>query len=163
MASFDLVLPPADMEIRPQVTTLATNVKENKLGSHRFERKSLVRGMHGLINIVKSFSKTTNANQCDKPKGTGSSQAKTVIIKSVQQEVFEEKIKSLLKGKEIPSPGLLQKLDPFVDSEGLLRVGGCLQAAKLSELVKHPLIIPGSHYIATLLVRHYHNQVAHQG
>lgn len=165
--NFDLVDPTADMEARSQVTTLATNVEENKLGSHRFERfstwKSLIKGMQALINIAKSFSKTTNARQCDKTKGTDSSEAKTVIIKSVQQEVFGEEIKRLSEGKKMSSHSLLQKLDSFVDSEGLLRVGGRLQAAKLPDPVKHPLIIPSSHYVATLLVRHYHDRVAHQG
>lgn len=118
--------------------------------------------MQALVNIVKSFSKTTNANQCDTSRGTESSQAKTVI-KNVQQEIFGEEINRLSEGKEIPSHSLLERLDPFVDSEGLLREGGRLQTAEFSDLVKHPLIIPSSHHIATLLVRHYHNQVAHQG
>ncbi|XP_029564276.1 uncharacterized protein LOC115159007 [Salmo trutta] len=33
----------------------------------------------------------------------------------------------------------------------------------MSQDEKHPLIIPQTHYVATLLVRHYHEQVAHQG
>ncbi|XP_055005215.1 uncharacterized protein LOC129407637 [Boleophthalmus pectinirostris] len=164
--SFDLVDPSVDMEIRPQVTTLATNVKENKLGSHRFERfstwKSLVRGMQALIHMARSFSKVIPTDHCDK-HSTDLSQAKTVVIKCVQQEIFREEIKRLSEGKEISSHSPLEKLDPFIDSEGLLRVGGRLQTADLSELEKHPLIIPGSHHLAVLLVRHYHNQVAHQG
>lgn len=166
-ANFDLVDPLADMEIRPQVTSLATNVKEIKLGSHRFERfstwKSLVRGIQALIRISKSFSKAAHADKCDKLNGTGHSQAKTVIVKCVQQEMFGEEINRLSEGKGMPSHSPLERLDPFVDSEGLLRVGGRLQAADLSELEKHPLVIPGSHHLAVLLVRHYHDQVAHQG
>lgn len=42
-------------------------------------------------------------------------------------------------------------------------MGGCLQSAELSEQEKHPLIIPASQHVATLLVRYYHDRGAHQG
>lgn len=47
-------------------------------------------------------------------------------------------------------------LNPIID-DGLFRVGG---SSDLSQREKHPLII--QKHIATLLVSHYHNQVAHQ-
>ena len=55
------------------------------------------------------------------------------------------------------------KLDPFIDSEGVLRVGGRLKHSNLSLGEKHPILIPGSHAIAKLLVSYYHELVRHQG
>lgn len=171
--SFELVEPSKDEEIRPQVTTLVTRVTEQLLGSHRFERfsswKSLVRAMAALTHIARSFSQASRTATCSGwhcctgLHATELSQAKTAVIRCVQQEVYKEELKSLTKKEEISQRSPLKKLDPFVDEEGLMRVGGRLQSADLSELEKHPLIIPASHHVATLLVRHYHNQVAHQG
>ncbi|KAI4892094.1 hypothetical protein NFI96_003231 [Prochilodus magdalenae] len=63
----------------------------------------------------------------------------------------------------IPKSSPLRKLNPFVDADGLLRVGGRITLADIPLEEKHPIIVPKKHHIATLLVRHYHEQVAHQG
>ncbi len=81
----------------------------------------------------------------------------------MQQEHYKDELKCLSKGEEISQQSSLKKLAPFVDGEGLIRVGGRLQSAELSEQEKHPLIIPARQHVATLLVRYYHDWVAHQG
>lgn len=57
---FQLVNPDLDVEIRPQVTTLATKVAIQSLGTHRFQRfsswNSLVRGVTTLTHVARSFS-----------------------------------------------------------------------------------------------------------
>lgn len=143
------------------------------LGSHKFERfsswKSLVRVMKMLIHIAKSFSKTSHTGKCtgwhccNGLQPADLSQAKTVIIQCVQHEVYKAELESLTEEKEVHPQSPLSKLDPFIDQDGLQRVGGRLQSADLSEAEKHPLIIPASHHVALLLVRHYHDQVVHQG
>lgn len=58
----------------------------------------------------------------------------------------------------------MSRLDPFLDSFGVLRVGGRL---KLSEVLslgeKNPILIPNQNYIAKLLVLHFHEVTRHQG
>ncbi|XP_041424892.1 uncharacterized protein LOC121395423 [Xenopus laevis] len=172
--TFDLVEPGSDCEIRPEVTALATEVHERQLDSRRFLRfsnwKSLVRGITTLIHISKSFSCNKQKDSC---KGWHCCrklchpldylQAETVIVKCVQQEVFSEEIKSLSRTKKVTDQSLIKCLNPIIDKEGLLRVGGRLSNSDMAESEKHPLIIPASHHIATLLVKHYHEKVAHQG
>ena len=52
----------------------------------------------------------------------------------------------------------------MTDEDGLLRGRGRISSAPdLSREEKHPLIVPRTHHIATLLVRFYHEQVVHQG
>ncbi|VDI23532.1 Hypothetical predicted protein [Mytilus galloprovincialis] len=53
-------------------------------------------------------------------------------------------------------------LDPFIDENGLLRAGGRLSNANIFPNELKPLII-AKHHIATLLKRHFHEKVAHQG
>ena len=57
----------------------------------------------------------------------------------------------------------LYRLDPFVDDNGILRVGGRLRRARPEYKEKHPAILPKGNHVSKLIVRHYHGQVHHQG
>ena len=63
----------------------------------------------------------------------------------------------ILKGSPI------KNLDPFLDDQGLLRVGRRIGKANLSQAEKNQLIVPGQHHVAGLIVKHYHEQTRHQG
>ena len=157
---FKLIEPEQDAEIRPEVKVCATQVSIKPLSPHRFERfsswKHLIRGMTKLITAARNKSKHQNITN---PQ----TQAKLTVIASVQQHAFKEEIIKLQKGKQISKPSPLWTLNPFIDSDGLLRVGGRTSLADLSYEEKHPLILPKKHHVSTLLVRHYHQNVAHQG
>ncbi|TWW78623.1 hypothetical protein D4764_11G0007440 [Takifugu flavidus] len=172
-SSFSLVDPEADEEIRPEVKTFVTKTSNGQLGSHRFERCSSWTGLNKtiarLIHIGTSYRRSVNAGKkgwrCFKEEVSlhELSQSKTVIIRSVQQEAFKEELKCLGKGHKMPGRSTLERLNPIIDEEGLLRIGGRLSSADLSKDEKHPLIMPHNHHVSTLLVRHFHEQVAHQG
>lgn len=69
----------------------------------------------------------------------------------------------LASNVNIPKSSPLWSLDPFIDQNGLLKVGGRLAEADLGPDEKRPLILPGRSHVATLLVRHFHEQTQHQG
>ncbi|KAK7895294.1 hypothetical protein WMY93_020619 [Mugilogobius chulae] len=171
--SFSLVEPEQDKEIRPQVKTLATAVSQSQLSSERFQRYSswtkACRAVAKLIHVLASFKQNTSGQRGWKSLKESTNvkeltQAKNVIIRSVQQDAYKETFKKIKEGKKINSKNdTLRKLNPVMDKDGLLRVGGRLSSADLTENEKHPLIIPSSNHIATLLVRHFHEQSAHQG
>ncbi|XP_044136507.1 uncharacterized protein LOC122928083 [Bufo gargarizans] len=162
--TFQLIEPDQDKEVRPQVAVCKTLVTRDSLGAHRFERfsrwKSLTRAIGKLICLARYSSRATNTDQ---RSNDHLEQAKVAIIKCVQQEVFKEEIQSLLKKEEISRHSSLKKLNPILDEDGVLRIGGRLSAADMTIQERHPFIIPKNHHIALLLVRHYHEQVAHQG
>ena len=56
--------------------------------------------------------------------------------------------------------GALAQLSPFLDSNGILRVGGRL---RLSNLEYAPVILPNSSPLSILLISYYHNNCKHQG
>lgn len=92
-----------------------------------------------------------------------SSQASEILIQTVQQEVYGQKINCIQKHEMIPKSSPLKDLHPFIDRHDLLRVGGCLHHSILDQSKKTPLIIPGKQHIAALLIRQYHKQIHHQG
>ncbi|XP_055714965.1 uncharacterized protein LOC129809178 [Phlebotomus papatasi] len=56
---------------------------------------------------------------------------------------FPEVMRSLQRGRQIPAPWkFLNSLSPFLDTEGILRVGGRLQRSEESFAVKHPILLP---------------------
>lgn len=79
------------------------------------------------------------------------------------KDVYKEELKCLTQGTKVHCQSSLAKLDPFIDESGLIRVGGRIRRADLEVPEKHPLILPAGHHVTTLLVRHHHDKVAHQG
>ena len=65
--------------------------------------------------------------------------------------------------KPLPRNSSISNLYPFIDSHGILRVGGRLKRSELNLNEKHPIIIPKNHHIATLFIRNFHEAVCHQG
>lgn len=162
--SFELVNPSSDAEIRPLVSTMKTTTSSNELGSQRFSKfsswKSLVHAIARLTHIVvgKGWHHCHTAISVEEL-----SRAKGCIIRVVQEETYEQEYACLRKEEQLPKDSPLKALDPFIDADGLLRVGGRIREAELQSREKNPIIIPGKHHIATLLVRHYHQKIQHQG
>ena len=52
----------------------------------------------------------------------------TAVIKLYQRRAFEKEISTLENGRVISS---IYKLDPFLDNDGVLRVGGRINKVKL--------------------------------
>ncbi|XP_033231518.1 uncharacterized protein LOC117182531, partial [Belonocnema kinseyi] len=59
--------------------------------------------------------------------------------------------------------GNLTALAPFLDVEGILRVGGRLSQSDLSYSRKHPILLPQSHMVTNLIIREKHLTLFHAG
>ena len=57
----------------------------------------------------------------------------------------------------------MYRLDPFLDDDGLIRVGGRIKRASLSFTTKHPIILPRESHATNLLVQSCHTNVNHMG
>ncbi|XP_060810506.1 uncharacterized protein LOC132904364 [Amyelois transitella] len=66
------------------------------------------------------------------------------IIRFVQNKHFSKEITALRNGKL--SDSSLLKLNPFIDKEGLLRVGGRLSNSELDFGQKHPILLPSKKF-----------------
>ena len=79
------------------------------------------------------------------------------------KEFIGEEISCIKEGKKLPKNSPLLALNPFLDSFGVLRVGGRLNKATLQSAEKNPIILSALQHISTLLFLHYHSEVKHQG
>ena len=90
-------------------------------------------------------------------------QALHSLIEVVQKEYFNDEIITLMKKRQLPRKGALISLNPFIDSEGLLRVGGRLSRSHLDYDQKHQLVLPSKGNLTKLIFRFYHVQNLHAG
>lgn len=171
---YKLLDPDNDAEVRPEVKTLCTNITKEVLGSGRWERfstwRSFRKTMSNLIHIAQCFSQSNVKPNCKgwhmcKTAITPEllDQAETMIIKNVQFETYTDEIKRISEKQNLPKNSPLAKLNPVIGSDNLLRVGGRINRAGLGVKDTNPIILPCSHDITTLLVRHHHEKVSHQG
>nr|XP_042913389.1 uncharacterized protein LOC122273384 [Parasteatoda tepidariorum] len=88
--------------------------------------------------------------------------AKLSLVKLVQVIVFRKEIHAL-KNKKRLKDSHVSNLNPFLDSNGLVRVGGRINNSNLSYDQKHPLLIPRDHKITTLIFQYFHLKNLHVG
>lgn len=77
-------------------------------------------------------------------------QAKLVIVQTVQGEALEKEIKTLNRREDIQKHSPLKYLNVFLDTEGLMRVGGRVTSAEITQEQSQPIVIPKKHHIAAL-------------
>ena len=83
--------------------------------------------------------------------------AEQVIIRHIQRAHFWQDMK-------LNRANTLAKLDPFVNSNDILCVGGRLREAPgMSLQARHPMILPKSHHVVDLIIRHTHEKNGHVG
>ncbi|XP_062618752.1 uncharacterized protein LOC134280361 [Saccostrea cucullata] len=172
---FPLVDVEQDKEVRPIVKTLHTTCKDEVYHSwcERFKNFSswigLVRAIARLQHLAHSFNKSSSCvgwHHCSVPKSAEAyKRAEEFIMKAVQREYFPEEVESLMEGREIKKGNAILGLSPFLDSRGLLRVGGRLRCGtkSLRQIETCPILIPKGSHLATLLALYCHEQVFHQG
>ena len=142
------------------------------------------------LRLQQRFRKTAAGEQRERRRNEGIDTYKPVdvkerqhaelqIIRIVQNEAFQDEIQ-LLKDVNIKSPAAdkdaskermktvkksssLYKLDPFLDKEGVLRVGGRLRQSSIPYDVKHPVILPKKGHVTDLILCHFHQLIKHQG
>ena len=78
--------------------------------------------------------------------------AEREVIKSVQQRHFKEEIMTLHNGNYLKSSSKILKLDPFMDQNGILKVGGRLGKCDISDKIQHPTLFPKSCTTTELII-----------
>ncbi|XP_046391251.1 uncharacterized protein LOC124159470 [Ischnura elegans] len=89
--------------------------------------------------------------------------ARCKVLQLAQSFAFSEELKLLRAGKPLPRRNPLRGLKPFLDENGILRVGGRLKNSTLSFSAKHPSILPKRSHLSQLLVQFAHLSSLHGG
>lgn len=87
--------------------------------------------------------------------------AERVVIKSVQKAFFSIELQQLSDNKICSRP--IRQLAPFLDKDGLIRVGGRLGKAALEFDQQHPYLLPKHSHLVDILIFHIHEKNFHTG
>lgn len=90
-------------------------------------------------------------------------EAEIFLCRLVQRSSFAEELSDVSGGTLVSRSSSLKWLGPTIDRNGLLRVGGRLSNASISENAKHPIVLLSKHPLSVLLARHYHQILLHAG
>lgn len=82
-------------------------------------------------------------------------------VNLIQKQNFSSEIEQLRDDSQVK--GHLRRLNPFIDKDGLLRVGGRLKNANLNFDARHPLLLPKAGTFVKLLITDLHIKNAHAG
>ena len=72
--------------------------------------------------------------------------------RSAQELAFRDEISSLKAKGKLRQTSKLLTFNPFLDKQGLLRVGGRIRLADLPYKSRHPIVLPGDHRFTKLLI-----------
>lgn len=119
-----------------------------------------------IVKFIKTLEeykrKRVNRDSLDHVSAT--KMAGYTVIRLLQQKHFAEEITRLKLKGALKDKSTLSKLNPYLDPDGLLRVGGRLGNSRYLEYEeKHPVILPKKAHITSLVIRHHHHKSAHQG
>ena len=167
LKSFTLVNPENDCEVRPEanikVSKTDIDTKLERLGPERFLRFSKWQTLINAIMTLKTLANKKGSHNLSKTYLKLKRESELLIIKEVQKTYFQREIECLISEKLLPRDSKILSLNPYLDKDAILRVGGRLKFAKIDDFQKHPFIIPKSDHIAKNLVEFCHAEVKHQG
>ena len=90
-------------------------------------------------------------------------EAEIQIVKFLQRKYFSDELQSLSTGKTVKGSSRLVSLDPFLDNNGIIRVGGRLNYAPIKFSRKHQILIPHNSNVSALLIDYFHTTLGHVG
>lgn len=173
LSQFDFVLSchqsedkSTDLKNIPEQRKTVLTVNEiNYSAKNTFQRFSCFVRMQRVIAVCIRFCKNSRKNS-EKIYGPLEVQelqnSFNAIIKSLQEIHFSTEIDILKNGKLIKNKSILS-LTPFLDSSGILRVGGRLSNADIPYSQKYPILLPANDHVVTLLLRREHLRLYHAG
>lgn len=125
-----------------------------------------------LVNFISVWLCVSKLLKTKRPKNetTIDSQilenAQCLIVHKVQFESFPTEFMLLEDNNPIPRHSVLYKLDVYIDNEmpyPVIRVGGRIKNSSLSDIEKHPIVLPYKHKVSQLLAEHAHTKCYHMG
>ena len=102
--------------------------------------------------------------------------AKREILKAAQKDAFsremgmskpfqegQDRSSAQQKKRAMKATSSLYHLNPFLDHDGVLWVGGQIQQRHFTDDTKFPVILLRKGHVTSLIIKYFHEKVQHQG
>ncbi|XP_048514740.1 uncharacterized protein LOC105689042 [Athalia rosae] len=155
--SFAIVTPKEDSEVRKTVCLKTCAIKDFELLKKYSSIDKLRRTIAYCLRFKHRESRERNLTVSESDK------ANQRIVRLTQSFAFREEIQACRTGKPVPTRSRLLPLNPFLDGNDVLRVGGRLQQANITHDERRPMILPKGHYITDSIIRNERRTNLHTG
>lgn len=159
-----------ELEIRTTSLLSTLHQSENSTLVSIFDKFSSI----GKLVRVTAYCKRFILRCASKSKKTLSIVAQTLsakelreslnsLIKMSQHYSFHQEIEQIMKLRNVSARSKLACLNPFLDENNILRVGGRLQHTNMPFDEMHPVILHNKCKLTTLIIRMHHLESLHGG
>ncbi|XP_047024876.1 uncharacterized protein LOC124633636 isoform X1 [Helicoverpa zea] len=152
-------------ELKVMVTSIDTNFLDFTRYSNFTKLKRIMAYVHRFVNnFICKYSKNKNFNKLTGCLSTDElcNSLKT-LIRCCQVQSFSCELNTIKTNKELHHKSKMLPLKPFIDEDGILRVGGRIQNTNYNFEKRHPIILDAKHSFTKLLMRHEHLRLFHAG
>lgn len=125
------------------------------------ERYSSLSKLRRIIAYCLRFKGTTEATRHLTVQELDN--AERVIVRMVQRSAFTRELHDLTHKGSTDNRSKLLPLNPFIDKDGVIRVGGRLKHSALPFSQRHPIVMPKGNPVTRLLIDSEHKAQAHAG
>jgi len=151
----------------PAVETFTASIQRTDPPNYLYQSIMRTSSLPKMKRVVAQLSRLTSflntkIKVSGPPTAAELDSALLTIVAAVQKETFPE----ILHQLSLTIPNLNRKirfLAPFLDKDGLIRVGGRIGRSKLPFGQKHPLLLPKNHHFSQVVARYYHQLNLHAG
>ncbi|XP_060603719.1 uncharacterized protein LOC132756616 [Ruditapes philippinarum] len=159
---FSMIAPNEDKDVRAELTTNKTLVIKSL--SHKFDRFSCWKRLVTAIVVLKrAIRQRSSKDEIEKDNRYLTASSEKLILKLDQERYYMEELKSLAETNHVNRNSAIVSLNPYLDNDGLIRVGGRLGQSCLQIELTNPIVLSGRSHIATLIIRYFHEKIKHQG
>ena len=155
-------LHPSPLQVLPEekiVTSVLLTMEKSSIFSSLYEKTNSFEKLLRIVGQVLRFCSVVTKQsilythqECLK-----------VLVCEAQQTNFSSAISAIRKTGHAPENDPISALSPFIDPQGIVRVGGRLKRANIAFSAKHPILIPNKHPLSLIIVEHLHRKIKHQG
>nr|CAI5854889.1 unnamed protein product [Callosobruchus analis] len=139
-------------------------IDQNVINFERFSSLArLKRSFAYLLRFIKNSKKPKPERHLGQLSTSEINDAFHSLIRISQLLSFPSDYQRLKEGNNLSSSSRILSLSPFMDRDGLIRVGGRLKNSNLPYCRKHPILLNSSHHLTKLIIRKAHLDLLHAG
>ncbi|XP_055603791.1 uncharacterized protein LOC129752026 [Uranotaenia lowii] len=157
----EITIDDEDLEMRKTVCSISTAPEPHRLFLLSSSFTTSIRIVAFCFRFVHYFKHRNQQERTLLLTAEEFRKAKIALTRLAQSEIYAEEVKQLRKNHQVSSNSPLKLLSPFLDQEGVIRVGGRLRNSLEQYDVKHPAVIPPSHPFTNMAIDYFHQKTIH--
>ncbi|KAJ8982167.1 hypothetical protein NQ317_013952 [Molorchus minor] len=116
-----------------------------------------------LVTRLSDYTTDRNKRDLSKLSNNEIEIAKLTLIKLAQSQEFGQELHNLERSQSVSHNSKLLSLNPFLDSDKIIRVGGRISNAPISYDRRHPIVLPEKPPLTKLIIKAEHHKQLHAG